>query len=46
MRLRGATIDEMNADTDHDTECRGTMDIIVPEGFEGYVGMTNAILAG
>ena len=36
---QGATIDEMHADTDHNTECHGTMDIIVPEGFEGYVGM-------
>lgn len=36
---KGTEIDEMNADPKHNTECSGTMDIIVPEGFEGYVGM-------
>ena len=35
----GATIDEMHADENHNTECCGTMDIIVPEGFDGYVGI-------
>lgn len=36
---QGATIDDMHADANHDTECRGTMDIIVPDGFKGYVDM-------
>ena len=33
------TIDAMNSDDTHKTECYGTMDIIVPEGFEGYADM-------
>ena len=30
------TIEAMNSDPDHNTECHGTMDIIVPEEFKGY----------
>ena len=33
------TIEAMNGDAEHNTECHGTMDIIVPDGFEGYVDM-------
>lgn len=33
------TIDAMNSDDTHKTECYGTMDIIVPEGFGGYADM-------
>ena len=29
------TVEAMNADSEHDTECYGNMDIRVPEGYEG-----------
>lgn len=35
----GHTINDMNEDRDHNTECYGTLDIIVPDGFKGYVDM-------
>ena len=33
------TIEDMNEDENHEKTCSGTMDIIVPEGFESYVDM-------